>query len=50
MKVIKVVDAILYLGQVLLELGGREHVLELTKLLIGDLALPLDVALALGDH
>ena len=39
-----------YLRQLGLEVGGVEHVLELSELLVRDLALPLQLATALGDH
>ena len=46
----ELVDPLDDLGQVLLERRVVEHDLELSELLVGDLALPLDVALAIDDH
>ena len=46
----ELVDPLDHLRQVLLEGRVVEQDLELSELLVGDLALPLDVALAVNDH
>merc|ERR1719300_1026389 len=46
----QLVDPLDHLGHVGLEVGGRQHVLELGELLVGDLPLPLQLAAALLDH
>merc|ERR1719300_905016 len=46
----QLVDPLDHLGHVGLEVGGRQHVLELGELLVGDLSLPLKLATALLNH
>merc|ERR1719462_27245 len=49
-KFVHGVVLVVSLGQVGLEVGGGEHVLQLGELLVGDLPLPLQLAAALLNH
>merc|ERR1719474_2581461 len=46
----QLVDALDDLGHVGLEVGSRQHRLQLFQLLVGDLALPLELATAFLNH